>query len=89
MRNLLRPVFRSTSLRENDEIAALFNASFPLIQPKLMKKSAFAFLAAAVICLGSIGCSASAKIDIPRGSIAKPAKDVQLAYVATPVSDSR
>lgn len=53
-----------------------------------MKKTALLTLAT-MVCIGSIGCSASAKIDIPRGSITKPSQDVQVAYIAKPIAETR
>jgi len=54
-----------------------------------MKKTALLLLATVAIALVSVGCSASAKIDIPRGSTTKPSKDVQVAYVTKTPADQR
>lgn len=54
-----------------------------------MKETALLALAVSFVCLSSIGCSATAKIDIPRGSTMKPSNDVQVAFVAKPVTKTR
>ncbi len=54
-----------------------------------MKKTILLVVATAAIAFVSVGCSASAKIDIPHGSTVKPSKDVQVAYVTKPVADQR
>jgi hypothetical protein len=54
-----------------------------------MKKTILLVLAIAAITFVSVGCSASARINVPNGSIVKPSKDVQMAYVTKPVADER
>ena len=54
-----------------------------------MKKTILLVLATAAITFVSVGCSASARINVPNGSIVKPSQDVQVAYVTKPVADKK
>ena len=54
-----------------------------------MKKTILLVVATAAFALASVGCSASAKIDLPRSSTTKPSKDVQVAYVTKTDAEKR
>jgi hypothetical protein len=54
-----------------------------------MKKTALFVVAAVVISVVSVGCSASGRISVPNGSITKPSQAAQVAYVTKPAPDQR